>query len=140
MTEKGSAFHRVLPFFFGAAITVASLCLTAGILRNLGGLIGCALGSETDAKFDFVQIFEQTRRARLSLHWGAPLLCGVLFGVINGLLLPKLGKKTVCVILSIVLGIFLFFVATVCSLAWTKVNDVRFLHLLEKLLPLIDKL
>ena len=128
------------PALCAAAIPAVSLGLTAWILRHLGFLVGLFVQAGEGDKFDFAEIFSQTRDADLTLHMWFPLLCGVLFcGAVMGLaVLVK--NRVLREALGVVVWILLFLAALGACLALTRVNDIRFCHLLGKLIPLMDKL
>lgn len=128
------------PALCAITIPAVSLGLTAWILRHLGFLVGLFVQAGEGDTFDFAEIFSQTRDADLALHIWIPLLCGVLFcGAVLGLaVLVK--NRVVRGGLCVVVWILLFTVALVACLAFTWVNDIRFCHLLGKLIPLMDKL
>jgi hypothetical protein len=131
---------QLLPFLPGALIAVIAPMLAACFLWNLGPLMDSFIEFGEGSRFDFVQIFNQTRDAELTVHFGTPLLCGILFCIIRKLALVKINRKALRISLSAVLVTVLFVVATVFSLALTRVNGISFFSLLEKLLPLMDKL
>lgn len=126
--------------FISALIIVVSTLATTMILRNLDWLVGKFVEPGGDGKFDFVRIFEQTKEARLSVHWLFPLLLGLLFFIASLYLLTKIKRKAVRVILDIAVFFILLVAAFICSLLLTRINEIRFGDLLAKLLPLIDKL
>ena len=121
-------------------IPIASIGLSAWILRHLGFLVGLLIESGEGDKFNFAEIFNQTQDASLTLHWILPLLCGVLFYGICSSLSAIIKKGVLRVAPSVLTWILLFLAALVACLAFTRVNDIRFCHLLGKLIPLMDKL
>ena len=130
----------LLPAAPSLLIPTISIGLTAWILRHLGFLVGLFVSSGEGDKFDFAEIFSQTQDAALMLHWILPLLCGALFYGISLGLSSIVRRRAIRVALSILAGILLFLAALVACMALTRVNDIRFCHLLEKLIPLMDKL
>ena len=131
---------RLLPAAPSLLIPIASIGLSAWILRHLGFLVGLFIESGEGDKFDFAEIFSQTRDAGLTLHWILPLLCGVLFYGASLGLSAIIKKRALRVAPGILAWILLFLASLVSCLAFTRVNDIRFCHLLEKLIPLMDKL
>ena len=130
----------LLPAATSLLIPTAAVGLTAWILRHLGFLVGLFVDAGEGDKFDFAEIFSQTRDASLSLHWILPLLCGVLFYGISLWFSTWIKAKALRAALNILAWFLLFLTALVVCLAFTKVNDIRFCHLLGKLIPLMDKL
>ena len=128
------------PIIPSLLISVGAIGLTACILRNLGFLVGLLVDSGEGDKFDFVAIFSQTQDAALSLHWIVPLLCGALFYGISVGLSVWIKKRPLRVALSTLAWSVVFLIAFICCLALTNVNDIRFCDLLQKLIPLLDKL
>lgn len=132
--------HRLRHLLPSVLIPVASIGLTAWILRHLGFLVGLILQADEGDKFDFATIFSQTRDAGLALHIWIPLLCGVLFyGSVMGMA-AVVRHRSLCRALCILAWVLLFLVALGACLTLTRVNDIRFCHLLGKLIPLMDKL
>ena len=121
-------------------IPAAAIGMTAWILRHLGFLVGLLVDTGEGDKFDFAEIFSQTRDADLTLHWILPILCGALFYGISLGLSTIVRKKAHRVVPGILSWCLLFLAALVACLAFTQVNDIRFCHLLGKLIPLMDKL
>ena len=132
--------RRLLPAASSLLIPTVSIGLTTWILRHLGFLVGLFVEPGEGDKFDFAEIFSQTQDAALTLHWILPLLCGALFygASLGHSVIIK--KRTICAVPGILAWILLFLAALVTCLAFTRVNDIRFCHLLEKLIPLMDKL
>ena len=132
--------RRLLTALPAILIPTASVGLTAWILRHLGFFIGLFIESGEGDKFDFAEIFSQTQDASLTLHWIIPLLCGALFYSVSLGLSATIKKRTLRVATRVLAWILLFLAALVACLAFTRVNDIRFCHLLGKLIPLVDKL
>ena len=132
--------RRLLPAASSLLIPTVSIGLTTWILRHLGFLVGLFVEPGEGDKFDFAEIFSQTQDAALTLHWILPLLCGALFYGASLGLSSIVRRRAIRVALSILAGILLFLAALVACMALTRVNDIRFCHLLEKLIPLMDKL
>ena len=126
-----------LPSFLIAAVPVFTASL---LLRRLGWLVSNFIKADDNDKFDFVGIFEQTKDAALSIHWLIPLLLSILFLFATCLLFQRIKNKAIRTTLSILSFSVFMTVAVVVALMFTRVNGVRFCDLLEKLLPLIDKL
>ncbi len=132
--------NYAIALFTSVLIVIVSTFATAIILRNLGWLVEKFVETGANDKFDFVRIFEQTKRARLSVHWFIPMLSGILSFLTSHCLLKKIKNKAARITLNIVIFVILLAVSFVCSLLMTRVNGIQFVHLLEKLLPIIDKL
>ena len=134
---KTKRLSAILPSAFVVLIPIISAEL---VIRNLGGIIGAVLSSDTGGAYDFARIFAQTADARVLPHVLLPLLFGVLFAAACFYVFPKIKSKAVSAVLEILL--FFSFVLTgfVCSLLFTYVNGIRFCDLLAELLPIIDKL
>ena len=121
-------------------IPIAAIGLTACILHNLGFIVGLFVDSGEGDKFDFVEIFSQTHGAALSLHWIIPLLCGALFYGISLGCSAWIKNKPLRTASGILSWSVVFLIALITCLSLTKVNDIRFCDLLQKLIPLLDKL
>ena len=130
----------LLPAAPSLLIPTAAIGLTAWILRHLGFLVSLFVQSDEGDKFDFAEIFSQTQNAALTLHWILPLLCGALFYGLSLGLSAIIKKRSIRLVPSVLAWILLFLAALISCLAFTRVNDIRFCHLLEKLIPLMDKL
>ena len=124
----------------GAFITIIPLVAASCLLRNLGAIVGAFVQADEGDKFDFANIFSQTQDAELSLHVLIPLMLGILFLAIRFFLISKIKTKIYRVSLTCILFLVFLLIAVICSLLMTRVNGIRFVELLEKLLPLIDKL
>ena len=130
----------LLPAAPSLLIPTTAIGLTAWILRHLGFLVSLFVESDDGDKFDFAEIFSQTQNAALTLHWILPLLCGALFYGLSLGLSAIIKKRSIRLVPSVLAWILLFLAALISCLAFTRVNDIRFCHLLEKLIPLMDKL
>ena len=128
------------PTLCAVTIPAVSMGLTAWILRHLGFLVSLFAESGEGDKFDFAEIFRQTLDADLTIHPWIPLLCGVLFwGAALGASVTIKGRVLRGGLCAAV-WLLLFVTALIVCLALTRVNDIRFCHLLGKLIPLMDKL
>ena len=127
----------LLPSIFVVSIPVISAEL---VIRNLGGIIGAVLPSDTGGKYDFALIFAQTADARLLPHVLLPLLFGMLFAEACFYVFPKIKSKALSVVLGMLLFLSFVLTGSLCSLLFTYVNGIRFCDLLAELLPIIDKL
>lgn len=140
MNTKKSNTFRNIAVLAGVLIMNAPGFITMLLLRNLGGLVGRFVESGPDDKFDFAGIFAQTEDARLTVHWILPVLLGILFFIVVFRFFAGIERRAVGFALMLILFLILFGIALVCSLALTRVNDIRFCDLLAKLLPLLGKL
>ncbi len=125
---------------FAAFIPIASAAAAAAVLHNLGGLVGLFLDGGADGKFDFVRIFAQTREAGLTVHFLWPLMFGVLFFLAFRLGTAKIPARAARIGGTFAVYLLLLLSAFIASLLFSRVNGIRFIDLLAKLLPLIDKL
>lgn len=136
-----SYVHHALSLLFTSAIfAVSSAVFTSLLLRNLGAIVGMFVEAESGAEFDFALIFEQTKNAELSFFWLVPLLLGALLYIADKILFYKIESKRVRGGLKYFFFFSFLFSSYLLTLLFTKVNDVRFIDLLYKLVPLIDKL
>lgn len=116
----------------GAFFTV--LCATL-VLRNLGMIVGLLLGSGGD--IDFARIFTQIKDASITPHVILPLLCFGGFSMLYAKRQPQsVGRIVGCAFV----GVLCFFVAFVSALLLTRVNGIRFIHLLKALIPMLGAL
>ena len=140
MDERNRKQRPLISLVPAVIITVTALCLSILFLRNLGFLIGLFVKSGAGSKFDFVQIFNQTKDAHLTVHFPIPLFCGIAFYFTYTKMITNIKSTPLRVASSIIIGVLLFTIALVACIALTRVNGIRFWQLLDKLLPLMDKL
>ena len=110
------------------------------ILRNLGAIVALILGSGGGGKFDFVEIFSQTKDAIIAPHLIFPIIIGAIFFITSLFLLARIKSRVISILLHILVLTVLFTLSFVLALLLSQVNGIRFCDLLAKLLPLIDKL
>ena len=116
----------------GALLTV--LCAVL-VLRNLGMIVELLLGRGGD--IDFARIFAQTKGASITPHVLLPLLC---FGGFSMLYTKRHPQSVGRIVGFVFVGVLCFFVAFVSALLLTRVNGIRFVHLLKALSPMLGAL
>jgi hypothetical protein len=132
---------RIAPILWqAAALIVLPVLISSLLIRNLGYIVGLFVESGDDAKFDFAQIFMQTRDARLVPCLLIPIILALAFVIFDCFCISKINcRVTRLIVFSLTIALA-FILSFAFSLMLTRVNGVRFFDLLAKLIPLIDKL
>lgn len=123
---------RICVTLLGAFLAVLSAAL---VLRHLGAIVEILAGSGGD--IDFAHIFGQTSDASITPHLLLPLIYFWCFAVFYTKHHPHGAVKIIGCILA---GSLCFLVACVCALLLTRVNGIRFIHLLRALIPMLGAL
>ena len=134
---KTKRLSVILPCAFIVLIPVIAAEL---VIRNLGGIIGAVLSSESGGTYDFARIFAQTADASVIPHALLPLAFGALFAAACFCVFPRIKSRALLVFSRIFLFFSFLLTGFACSILLAQVNGIRFCDLLAELLPLIDKL
>ena len=123
---------------YSVAIVLIAICISMPcfIVKNLGSILSWFFSSQASG-LDFVLIFSQTANASLLPHILFPLFIGLGYCYLLFKFFPKGNKKALKIALWSILGIVCFVFCFFVSLAFIRVNGVKFLDLILKLLPIL---
>lgn len=119
--------------------TLLSLVGAVLTLQNLGPILSLFMDTSGDA-LDFVAIFKQTRDATLSPPWLITLALWLGFAVLLHRLPPRSPRAWLGILLYAIGGVCLLALGYTLSLLLCEVNGVRFIDLLQALIPMLGSL
>lgn len=129
--SPGAVSGRFCAYLVLAAIllTLAVCALSAIFIRTIDSLLAYA-GEE-----EFAEIFSQLERADLDPHGLIPFLLALVFLLVIGLLIRKIGRWAA--IPAVLLGIVLFVLSFAAAVWFTDVNGIRFGTVMLSLIDMI---